>query len=226
MKFNRILDNSARRELAASVARLGDLCPAMIARKIPEANVQQAFVFEAVRRFAAPIPSPRILCVGSFEDTASAALKASGLPIIEIDPQINYDLDRYYRRWFTKKASFDIVFSTSVIEHVRDDERFLQQIVGLLKPGGVAVLTCDFNDQYQPGHPLPREDVRFYTQRDFKVRLKPVLAGCSLVDEPQWDCTAPDFSYGGCNYTFATLVFHKDHCPPQTAPKTPALRAG
>ena len=30
-----------------------------------------------------------------------------------------------------------------------------------------------------------------------------------IVDEPRWDCPNPDFSYAGCAYTFATLLFQK-----------------
>ena len=32
---------------------------------------------------------------------------------------------------------------------------------------------------------------------------------CQLVDQPDWGCEQPDFEYGGCRYTFATLVFRK-----------------
>jgi hypothetical protein len=76
-------------------------------------------------------------------------------------------------------------------------------------PEGIAVLTCDYNDQYKPGDKLPFEDFRFYTQNDFQQRFKPLLKNCSLIDEPQWDCPRPDFHYAGCNYAFATFVFKK-----------------
>ncbi len=208
--FNRILDNAARQQYAPVIKQLFELLPEMMARKIPEANIQQAFVFDAVRNFASAFIKPRILCVGSFEDTASGGLKKLGYRIKEIDPAINYDLDRFSRRLFTRKASYDVIFSTSVIEHVPKDELFIAQIGDLLSPGGVGILTCDYNDQYQPGDPLPQEDHRFYTQKDFTGRLLPRLPNCKLVDEPRWDCPEPDFLYGGIRYTFATLVFRKD----------------
>jgi hypothetical protein len=93
---------------------------------------------------------------------------------------------------------------------VENDELFITQIATLLKPGGTAILTCDYNDQCKPGDNIPREDFRLYTQRDFKERLLPLLKNCSLVDTPQWDCPNPEFSYAGCLYTFATLVFRKN----------------
>ena len=71
------------------------------------------------------------------------------------------------------------------------------------------MITCDFNDSYRPGDPLPVEDRRFYTQRDLRERMLGVMPRCALVDDPHWNCEAPDFSYGGCQYTFASFVFRK-----------------
>lgn len=207
--FNRILDNAAREEYREAIDMLFRLVPEMMARKIPEANVQQAFVFDTVRKLSSDMLSPRILCIGCFEDSAAEGLEKLGYRIRGIDPVLNYDLEAYFRRSLTKTNYYDIIFSTSVIEHVKDDELFISQIAGLLAPGGVAILTCDYNDQYQPGDAIPQEDFRFYTQKDFTERLMPLIKDCSLVDEPQWACPNPDFVYAGCRYTFATFVFKK-----------------
>ena len=64
-----------------------------------------------------------------------------------------------------KKQSFDIIISTSVIEHVEDDEKFIEDIAYLLKKGGYAILTCDFNDYYKKGDDIPDGDYRFYTKK-------------------------------------------------------------
>jgi 2-polyprenyl-3-methyl-5-hydroxy-6-metoxy-1,4-benzoquinol methylase len=127
-----------------------------------------------------------------------------------VDPVLNYDLNTFMNKPSTIKNSYDVVFSTSVIEHVKDDELFIKQIHSLLAPGGTAILTCDYKDQYNPGDPLPPEDFRLYTQRDFKERLLPLITDGSLVDTPHWDCPEPDFVYADCRYTFATLVFRKN----------------
>jgi len=208
--FNRILDNAARVQYESVINKLFELVPDMMSRKIPEANVQQAFVLNTVQNLATQFKSPKILCVGSYEDTAAAGLKKLGYKLKEIDPAINFDLNRFFHRLFTRKRSYDIIFSTSVIEHVKDDELFIRQIAELLVQGGIAILTCDYNDHYKPGDPIPSEDFRLYTQKDFKERLLPLLKDCSLVDEPQWDCPNPDFTYAGCRYTFATFVFRKN----------------
>lgn len=209
MSFNRILNNQAGKRYEKALQVLFDYSPEILARKIPQANIQQAFVLDSVRRLQKNYASPKILCVGSYEDSASTTLRRIGVPLEEIDPVLNYDLDIFISKPTTVLNSYDIIFSTSVLEHVENDELFVTQIGDLLSPGGVAIFTCDYNDQYKPGDRIPRTNFRFYTQKDFKNRLLPLLKDCEMVDTPQWNCLEPDFDYDRCRYTFATLVFRK-----------------
>ena len=180
-------------------------------RKIPAANVQQAFVFDTVYRYLPQYQNPKLLCVGSYEDTASMSLLKMGYEVEEIDPMINYSLQEYFTKPTTVKNSYDIIFSTSVIEHDPDDESFIRCIHDLLAPGGMAVITCDYKDGWKPGEPKPEVDARFYTQHDLRSRLLPLMNNCHLVDEPQWGCPNPDFNYlGKYQYTFATFVIKKN----------------
>jgi SAM-dependent methyltransferase len=215
-RFNRILDNQARSQYKSAIESLRKLAPEVLFSKIPAANVQQAFIFDCVRRFTSRIASPRILCVGSYDDSACIALKKIGYVIEEIDPAVNgLDLNTFFHLPSTRKRSYDVVFSTSVIEHVQDDETFASQIAELLAPGGVAVLTCDYNDLFKPGDPIISGNYRFYTQKDLMERLIPSLRNCALIDVPHWECTHPDFMFVGFNYTFATIVFRKNKQVPQ-----------
>ena len=83
-RYNVILDDAARQRYAPVLAFLHSLAPEIMARKIERANIQQAFVFDAVRALAPT--DAKILCVGSFEDTACIALKMIGVGVEEIDP--------------------------------------------------------------------------------------------------------------------------------------------
>ncbi|MDX6443623.1 MAG: hypothetical protein QOH71_697 [Blastocatellia bacterium] len=210
-RFNRILDNQARAQYEPVIAQMHSLAPEIMVSKIPAANIQQAFIFDAVRRFTPASGSPRLLCVGSYDDSASASLKKLGYSIQEIDPEVNgLDLDAFFHLPSTLKGSYDMIFSTSVLEHVADDELFMTQIADLLGPGGVGILTCDYNDLHRPGDPVIAGDYRFYTQKDLICRILPAIKGCSLVDVPHWECSNPDFMFVGYRYTFATLVFRKN----------------
>lgn len=203
--LNRILTNQDRELYKPLIEKMFEVCPEMMSRKISEANVQQAFALEYLLTFDT---STKMCCAGSFEDTACDFLKRSGFNVVEIDPEINTELHAYR---ISTQEKFDVIFSVSVLEHVKNDEEFIEDICYLLNPGGVAVLTCDFNNQYTKGMPLPATDVRFYTKYDLGTRLTNVLErnNCKLIDDSNWNA-APDFIYQGHLYSFATFVFKKN----------------
>lgn len=202
-----ILLNDPQRELYKdSIKELETLCPETISRKIKRANIQQAFIYREVEKLSSL--DSKILCVGSFEDTAFEILEKRGYDVYGIDPAINLDLNTFFKSVTNK---YDTIFSTSVIEHVEDDELFLDQICKLLNPGGYGILTCDFNNEYAPGKPKPTEDYRLYTKHDLLSRLYSVLDSnnCDLYGYINYD-SYPDFKYSGCIYSFATYVFKKN----------------
>lgn len=135
---NRILTNSDRKKFKPIIDKMFTTLPKEMSRKISEANVQQAFMVD----FIYPkFKDKKILCVGSFEDTAYEYLKTLGVKMVGIDPRINYDLHTYKSKTSEK---FDLIFSTSVIEHVEYDGEFIRDICELMNVGGIGVLTTDF----------------------------------------------------------------------------------
>jgi hypothetical protein len=206
-RFNRVLNDEARQIYRSEIEWITKLSPEIIKRKIPRANVQQAFIFDSIRRHIRPWD--RVLCVGSYEDTASDSLKKLGYQIEEIDPQINCDLESFFSKPETKPETYDLIFSTSVIEHVADDEGFIKRIVQLLKPGGKAFLTFDFKNDYTPGDPIFQCNFRFYTINDLYDRIIPLLENCTLVDTPVWYPPSHDFTLDNIQYAFGSLAFQK-----------------
>jgi SAM-dependent methyltransferase len=210
-KLNRILNDEARELYEPAVKKLFECVPLTMSKKIARANVQQAFIFDTVYRLLKKFEKPRLLCVGSYEDTASMTLQKMGFEVEDIDPMINFSLQEFYTRPSTKKNSYDIIFSTSVIEHEPDDESFMKCIDGLLAPGGYAVITCDYKDGWKSGDPKPSIDARLYTKADLEKRLLSYTPDSKLTDLPNWNCPNPDFIYQGkyC-YTFASFVIKKN----------------
>jgi len=209
MGLNRILTNEDRLALSGRIDEMFEHCPDMMSRKISEANVQQAFVLDTVLNNVDK--DKRILCVGCFEDSAMATLEGMGYESVSgIDPAINFSLDEYCTKFLGTQCDFDAVFATSVLEHVQDDEKFIAQMCKVLKVNGVGIVTCDFNNDYVNGAPVPATVVRQYTRKDLEVRLNRVLISnkCALVEKPDWTAE-PDFIYQGHLYSFATFVFEK-----------------
>lgn len=205
--MNIILTDQQRQKYQSSIDELLVLCPETMQRKLPRANVQQAFILDTIKRTATL--NNDLLCVGSYEDTACETLIKLGYKITEIDPVINTDLLNYYNNNMNK--TYDIIFSTSVIEHVRNDEQFIDRICKLLKPKGYGILTCDFKNDYKKGDPKPGEDIRLYTKNDLLVRLNKILKTnkCSIYGNIDYDYE-PDFHYETHIYSFATYMFRKE----------------
>lgn len=204
--MNILLNDRERNAYKDSIQELHILCPETISRKIPRANIQQAFILYEVKKLCNK--ESELLCVGSYEDTACESLIKLGYNIVCIDPFINVSLEDFFR---TTDKKFDLIFSTSVIEHVQNDELFIDQICKLLNPNGYAVLTCDFNNEYgKIGVGKPAEDHRLYTKDDLLVRFDKILRSndCEMHGKSDYD-HEPDFEYGGCKYSFATYTFWK-----------------
>ena len=210
IKYNIILDNYARDLYKTAINFLELNLPKLISKKIPEANVQQAFVLDTAVRLTQNMTDLKSIAVGCFEDTAYEALKLSGFNIEGIDPIINYDLSTFNEKPTTILGSYDLVISTSVIEHVEDDDLFMKNIEKLLRVGGIAILTCDFNNSYVKGDDIPHVDFRFYTKEDIINRLLKNLKNSILIDEPSYDCENPDFILADKYvYTFASIVIKR-----------------
>jgi len=211
--FNKILDDRSRAAYRETIRDLEKRAPELIKRKIPQANIQQAFALDAVERFAREKPGARILAVGAAEDTAVEVLCAKGYRVDAIDPGINVDLSDFYLSMEGVPESYDIILCVSVLEHVQDDELFVRHVAELLAPGGIAVFTVDFRDDYVEGTPRPSVDFRLYSSRDLLERLMPLILDCALVDRPLWRDGAPEFEHDGAIYNFATWVFRKLPAP-------------
>jgi SAM-dependent methyltransferase len=208
--FNKILDERSRDAYRETVHDLQLHAPELFSRKIARANIQQAFALDAVERLVTRYREPRILAIGSFEDTAVAVLKAKGFRIDEVDPNVNgLDLEEFYRLPNTVPQSYDLILCVSVLEHVANDEAFVRIVGDLLAPDGVAIFTVDLSNRYPVDGQKPAGNHRLYSAGDIRNRLMSAVPDCALLDYPCWDDGEDDFEYDGCRYSFASWVFRK-----------------
>lgn len=208
--FNTVLDVAARQHYSPAIATLFALAPETMKRKIAEANVQQGFMLSAVLHLCRDFPRTKILCVGSHEDTAYEALRKIGVSVDGIDPNSNgIDLETLVSSNLEKQGTFDIVFATSVLQHVPDDVGFVADAASLIAPGGYGIFTCDFKEDWKTGDPMPQADYRLYRSDDLNARLLKAMPNCQHLDQPNWREFEPDFQYEGCRYSFATFTVQR-----------------
>ncbi|MEA5411686.1 methyltransferase domain-containing protein [Synechococcus sp. BA-120 BA3] len=208
--FNKRLDDRSRNAYGTALAEMQARVPELLERKIPEANIQQAFGLDTAIRLARRYTTPRILAVGAYEDTTVATLKALGYIVEEVDPLVNgLDLAGFYASNQGVPGSFDMVVCISVLEHVEDDETFMRMVADLLAPDGVAVFTVDFSNLYPEHGRKPSVDYLLYTSHDLGQRLMAAMPDCALLDPPDWDDGEDDFLLGDVRYAFASWVFRK-----------------
>jgi SAM-dependent methyltransferase len=183
--------------------------PALVSRKIGPSLHQSAQMIGVITSVLGP--GSRLLSAGSFEDVPTEVFTKAGVSVVGVDPVLNSDLHTYRMNNLDKR--FDVIFSTSVIEHVQNDEEFVIDIAQMLKPGGFAFITCDFKPGYKDGDLLPATCVRLYTKERL-LHLADIVKqyDCKLTQKPEWDITDEelDFEWDDVKYCFMGMSFRKD----------------
>jgi SAM-dependent methyltransferase len=110
-------------------------------------HLEQIRLAELARAMAWMPSGARVLEIGAGTGWQARRMAAAGFEVTAIDvadsnyrgarvwPIIDYD----GRRIPAEDASFDVVFSSNVLEHVDDLRRFLPETARVLRPGGRAV---------------------------------------------------------------------------------------
>jgi SAM-dependent methyltransferase len=143
------------------------------------------------------MPPSRVLDLGCSSGLLAERMRAHGhrvtgvdvhtLPGVteRVDRFIEADLDRGLPVGIDDEGPFDVVVAADVLEHVREPERLLDEIRGLLVPHGVLIASVpNFGHWYSRGRTalglfdydqrgiLDRGHVRFFTRRGFRARLR------------------------------------------------------
>ena len=139
------------------------------------------FVLSIVKQYA---PGKRVLDVGCAQGNFSLALAERGYAVVAIDLRPSFL--RYLRFKYEhghlhcvtatveafpfRASTFDLVLLAEVIEHVAYPERLVRDLVRLLSPGGVLVVTTPNGDRLHTGLPTLRAvgDRRELVVRQFR----------------------------------------------------------
>jgi hypothetical protein len=179
----------------------------MMSETDPQAINQQAFVFSAILNLIKN-KKDKLLCIGNFQDPTYESLYKLGYNIVGVDPVLNYTLDNFIKKKSTIKRSYDLIFATSVLEHIKDDINFINKCQILLDKGGILILTCDYKNDYNINDPLPGTNFRFYNRESINIILKkfPYLKPIDTLD---LDTDNKNYYGDNIKYTFCCLVLKK-----------------
>jgi hypothetical protein len=136
---NRVLSDKDRKLYSGLVETMYKEIPEIMNLKFKRSEVQAAFILDQILNI--DLKNKKILCVGYDEDPVFFYLKKKDIKVSGIDPRFNYDLHSFMVQTTEK---FDIIFATSVMQHVEDKEQFISDFGMLLKPSGSGILTVDF----------------------------------------------------------------------------------
>lgn len=105
-------------------------------------------------------------------------------------------------------AAYDAVFCLSVIEHITNPQPFVQQLISLVRPGGLLVLTCDAAEKHV-------DTYHFHWMRRWIAHPDVLdLLALALYNQGLRPLGAvPHFVYRGpvvYDYTVCSLAFRKD----------------
>jgi len=144
-------------------------------------------------RFLLPMAAgKRVLDLGSGEGYGTALLASVAREALGVDlaPEAVYHARRTYRRpnlhflygdiydLGLEDASFDLVCSLQVVEHLHRPERFMEEARRVLKPGGLCVITTPNRLIISPGKDSPVNPfhIREYDCREFLAFMEEFYA--------------------------------------------------
>ena len=116
---------------------------------------------DARSRAAAAVSAPGsgvVLDVGAKAAPYAAYVRAERYVRLDIDPAKQPDIccDLHELEW--RGEPFDTVLAIEVLEHLYDPQRAIDRIHGVLKTGGICILSTRFMYRY---HPDPQDHYRF-----------------------------------------------------------------
>jgi SAM-dependent methyltransferase len=158
-------------------------------------DAMHRYAYEVVREYARPID--RLLEVGFGEGYGSDIVRASVAEYVglEVDPEaVRHAAARYGgsgsaflvydgRTIPFDEASFDLVVSFQVLEHVEDTGRFLGETRRVTRPGGqVLIVTPNRNYRLEEGErPWNRYHVREFNPAELEAAMRRSFAEVALL---------------------------------------------
>lgn len=173
-----------------------------------ELALMYAFLF---KHFARTCPR-RVLDIGTGTSSLPHLMSHCGAEVMAIDKFDGYWVKRPFNRHFLLvrddvcdsrlSGAFDMITCTDVIQHVPRHGQALETIARLLRPGGIAIIGCFFNEtHYVPdvyrllgsGVLNPPNGMSCQILSRSEIQSWTKNTGLEVVDEELWNCFTGDY---------------------------------
>jgi SAM-dependent methyltransferase len=154
--------------------------------KLLELQANDEFDFRLFANHLSISNTKNILDVGSGICSLSALMSKNGYNVVAIEPEELYFKDGIRRFSYIKNLSiinesleehkgiYDALILRLVLQHVEDKESFMQNVLELLKPGGIAVILEAGGQHFSPPIPLTSA-----LRANFRSKYSKQLSGLS-----------------------------------------------
>jgi SAM-dependent methyltransferase len=160
-------------------------------------------------RYATSQPDPR-----SFTELWRRATEAGLVDATDdVEPEaelarasarLEYQVVDGRNRWPFPEQSKDIVYSFSVLEHVRDLRGLLEESARVLRPGGLSIHTIDLRDHYNLGPDENWLEFLEFEDRQWERMTSARFAWCNRMRAPELRALFAEF--------FELVQFTEDAC--------------
>jgi SAM-dependent methyltransferase len=141
-------------------------------------------------RYAASQPDPRSFTelwrrateAGLVDATDAAEPEAE---LARASSRLEYQVVDGRNRWPFPEQSKDIVYSFSVLEHVRDLRGLLEESARVLRPGGLSIHTIDLRDHYNLGPGENWLEFLEFEDRQWERMTSARFAWCNRMRAPE-----------------------------------------
>jgi len=170
---------------------------AQVFRRINERPIEYRFVFGAIRQTA----PKSVLDVGTGESALPSLIRTCGPVVTAIDNIRDYWPEGMANRHFHLKVedatqaisgTYDMVTCISVLEHIKEHDAAVSNMMRALNPGGHLVLTCPYNERcyIENAYKLPGagygKDLPYVCQIYSRANLERWFAPAAIVKQEYW----------------------------------------
>lgn len=209
VRGNRVITTSDQRALESTVTEMTRLCRESGADLNAEFILQEAFLFEQIKRMIRRTDKVLVIHDPASASPLSAALTGLGYQIELSEFPIGHSgATAPWKKRVSAGPQYDFVVANSVLDRVANDELFLSQLIRILKSGGMALLTANYDDGSGEATTKSVVSNKRYDAKQLHELLA-LFPQAEVLDVPSWELLDRNVDSGIVDTRSCSLAFRK-----------------